>query len=73
MYRDSVDAFRQLLLSADASQIYTKVGCMQNGIAYCIVQVSLVNGQEYLIEAYDKEGEELYNAAKEHSTLFCLH
>lgn len=75
LYRDSVDAFRQLLLSPTAavSRISAKSGRMQNGISYCVVQVLLASGEEYRIEAYDEEGGELYKIAKEQSALLCLH
>ena len=33
MYRNSADAFRQLL-SPKVNEISAKAGCMQNGIAY---------------------------------------
>jgi len=46
---------------------------MQNGIAHCVVQVTLANGEEYRIEDYGEQAEELYKAAKEHSALLCLH
>lgn len=72
MYRNSVDAFRQLL-SPTVSRISAKNGRMQNGIAYCTVQVTLANGEEYRIEAYDEEAGELFKAASEHSALLCLH
>jgi hypothetical protein len=71
VYSSSVDAFRQLL-SPNVSQIIAKEGCMQNGIAYCTVQVLLANGEEYRIEAYDEEASKLFRAAKEQSSLLCL-
>lgn len=72
MYRNSIDAFEQLL-SPTVSQISVKSGRMQNGISYCIVQVLLANGEEYRIEAYDEEADELYKIAREQSALLCLH
>jgi len=72
VYRNSVDAFRQLL-SPTVSQISAKSGCMQNGITYCVVQVTFANGEEYRIEAYDEEADELYRIAREQSALLCLH
>ncbi len=72
MYRNSIDAFQQLL-SPTVSRISAKTGLMQNGIAYCIVQVSFANGDEYRIEAYDEEAGELYRIAREQSTLLCIH
>lgn len=72
MYRNSIDAFKQLL-SPTVSQISAKSGRMQNGITYCIVQVLFANGDEYRIEAYDEEADELYRAAGEQSALLCLH
>lgn len=72
MYRNSVDALKQLL-SPSVSQISTKMGSMQNGITYCIVQVLFANGDEYRIEAYDEEANELCMVAKEHSVPLCPH
>jgi len=72
VYRNSIDAFRQLLSPA-VRQISAKNGRMQNGISYCIVQVLLASGEEYRIEAYDEEADELYKAAEEQSALLCLH
>lgn len=79
MYRNSVDAFTQLLSSKQAgsmpgvSQISSSMGHMQNGIVYCIVQVVCNCGEEYRIEAYGEEAEELHRTAREHSALLCLH
>jgi hypothetical protein len=71
VYRNSLDAFQQLL-SPDVSQISAKAGRMQNGIAYCIVQILFASGDEYRIEAYDEEAGELYRIAEEQSSLLCL-
>jgi hypothetical protein len=71
VYRNSLDAFQQLLSPA-VSQISAKAGRMQNGIAYCIVQILFASGDEYRIEAYDEEAGELYRIAKEQSSLLCL-
>jgi hypothetical protein len=46
---------------------------MQNGIMYCIVQVMCNCGEEYRIEAYGEEAEELYRTANEQSALLCQH
>lgn len=46
---------------------------MQNGIAYCVVQISFANGEEYCIEDYGEAAEELCKAARERSALLCLH
>ncbi|AFU59873.1 hypothetical protein Ngar_c29550 [Candidatus Nitrososphaera gargensis Ga9.2] len=73
VYRNSIDAFQQLLLSPAVSQISAKSGHMQNGISYCVVQVSFANGDEYRIEAFDEEADELYRVAREQSSLLCLH
>ena len=72
MYRNSLDAFQQLLSPA-VSQIWAKTGRMQNGIAYCIVQVLFASGDEYRIEAFDEEADELYRIAREKSSLIYLH
>lgn len=71
MYRNSVNAFTQLLSPA-VSQITAKVGRMQNGIAYRTVQITLASGEEYRIEAYDEEADELYRVAMEQSAILCL-
>jgi hypothetical protein len=79
MYRNSVDAFTQLLQTKqDASipgvnNISSTKGCMKNGIVYCVVQVMCNCGEEYRIEAYGEEAEELYRTAREQSELLCLH
>lgn len=54
-------------------RIDTKSTSMQNGITHCVVQVTLANGEEYRIEDYGEEAEELCRAAKEHPALLCLH
>jgi hypothetical protein len=72
VYRNSLDAFQQLLSPA-VSQISAKAGRMQNGIAYCIVQVLFASGDEYRIEAFDEEADELYRIAREKSSLIYLH
>jgi hypothetical protein len=71
LFNNSVDAFRQLLSPA-VSRISAKSGRMQNGIEYCIVQVMLASGEEYRIEAYDGEAEELCKAARE-QLVICIH
>lgn len=74
-----MDAFQQLLSSKQAgilpgvSQISSNMGRMQNGIMYCVVQVVCNCGEEYRIEAYGEEAEELYRIAREQSALLCLH
>lgn len=79
MYRNSVDAFQQLLSSKQAgsipgvSQISLNRGRMQNGITHCVVQVVCNCGEEYRIEAYGEEAEELYRTARQQSALLCLH
>ena len=70
VYRDSLDALRQLL-SLTVRQISANSGRKQNGIAYCVVQVLLANGEEYRIEAYDEEAAELCKVAEEHSAILC--
>lgn len=79
MYRNSVDAFTQLLSSKHTgsvpgvSEISSTMGRMQNGIVYCVVQVMCSCGEEYRIEAYGEEAEELYRTAREQSAHLCLH
>lgn len=71
-----MDALRHLLSgehrTSDVSQINAKSGSMQNGIAYCVVQVSFAN-EEYRIEDYGEVAEELCRVAREHSALLCQH
>jgi hypothetical protein len=71
-YRNSVDAFIKLL-SPTVNHISARSGCMQNGIAYCVVQVIFASGEECRIEAYDEEAEDLYRIAAEQSALLSLH
>lgn len=77
MYRNSVDALRNLLSdehrTSEVNQISARSWGMQNGIAYCVVQVSFANGEEYRIEDYGEAAEELCKAARERSALLCLH
>jgi hypothetical protein len=77
VYRNSVDALQHLLSgehrTSDVSRIDAKSASMQNGIAHCVVQVTLASGEEYRIEDYGEEAGELCRAAKEHSALLCLH
>lgn len=55
------------------SQISSSMARMQNGIMRCVVQVVCNCGEEYRIEAYGEEAEELYRMAREQSELLCLH
>lgn len=77
MYRNSVDALRNLLSdehrTSEVNQISAKSGGMQNGIPYCVVQISFANGEEYRIEDYGEAAGELCKAARERSALLCLH
>lgn len=82
MYRNSVDAFTHLISqeresvfrgTASVAGISAKMGYMQNGIRYCSVQVTFNNGEEYRIEAYGEEADELYSKAREKSAVSCLH
>jgi hypothetical protein len=61
------------LLSPTVSEISARSGRMQNGIMHCTVQVTLANGEEYRIEAYDEEAGELFKIAKEQSAFLCVH
>ncbi len=45
---------------------------MRNGIEHCVVQVTLAGGEEYRIEAYGEEAEDLFKMAKKYLP-FCLH
>jgi len=71
MYRDSVDALQQLM-SSSVKQISAKSWRMRNGIEHCVVQVTLAGGEEYRIEAYGEEAEDLFKMAKKYLP-FCLH
>lgn len=64
MYHDSLEAFKQLISPA-VSRISAKISHLRNGITHCVVQVSLMNGEEFMIEAYDEEADELYKEATE--------
>jgi hypothetical protein len=76
VYRNSVDALRNLLSvehsTSEVNQISAKIWSMQNAIAYCVVQVSFANGEEYASRNME-ESEELCKAARERSELLCLH
>jgi len=50
-------------------QLSAKMGYMQNGIRYCSVQVTFTDGEEYRVEAYGEEADELYDKAREKSTV----
>jgi len=82
VYRNSVDAFTHLVSeeresvfrgTTSVAQISAKIGYMQNGIRYCSVQVTFNNGEEYRIDAYGEEADELYSKAKEKSAVSCMH
>jgi hypothetical protein len=82
VYRNSVDAFTQLVSegresvfhgTASVAQISAKIGYMQNGIRYCSVQVTFNTGEEYRIDAYGEEADELYSKAREKSAVSCVH
>ncbi|HEX2556916.1 MAG TPA: hypothetical protein VHK86_01215 [Nitrososphaera sp.] len=82
MYRNSIDAFMHLVSeeregvfrgTASVTQISVKTGYMQNGIRYCSVQVTFNTGEEYRIDAYGEEADELYSKAREKSSVLCLH
>jgi hypothetical protein len=82
VYRNSVDAFTHLVSEeresafrgmASVARISVKTGFMQNGIRYCSVQVTFNNGEEYRIDAYGEEADELYSKAREKSAVLCLH
>jgi hypothetical protein len=76
MYRNSVDALNELLdghvSEASVDSITPTIGLMKNGVIYCIVQITLSGGEEYRIEAYGEEAEQLWKEAKKQSSL-CLH
>ena len=77
MYRNSVDAFVQLMYARQRSSIATattaitevsaKIGYLKNGIRHCSVQVAFASGGEDRIEALGEEAEALYREAKEQS------
>lgn len=77
MYRNSKDAFTQLLSSRHTSQIprvecviisiSARTGHMRNGIKYCSVQVTCSDSTEYLIQASEEEAEQLYRQAEKQS------
>ena len=72
MYRNSSDALMHLL-SGSVRKIEARSGSMQNGIAFCAVQVTLASGEEYRIEDYGDEAEKLCRIARERSAILCLH
>jgi hypothetical protein len=54
-------------------QVLAKTGHLQNGIKYCIVQVIFNNSEEYRIDAYGEEADDLYIRAMEKSAVLCQH
>lgn len=74
-YRNSIDALQDLVqptssqpstracritkLTHDASQL-------ENGIEYCLVEVTCDNGEQYGIQAFGEEALELHNEALKH-------
>ena len=52
-------------------QVSAKTGHLPNGIKYCIVQVIFNNSEEYRIDAYGEEADDLYSRAVEKSALLC--
>jgi hypothetical protein len=63
IYRNSVDAFAQLVASRHPSDISARLACLTNGIECCNVMVKFGGGAEYHVAAYGKEAEELYSEA----------
>ena len=76
MYRDSVDALKRLLSGVDdedkplklaeIASISSTIRTLKNGIKHCCVQVLFEGGEEYKIDAFGEEADELHFKARMH-------
>ena len=73
MYDNSVHALQDLVQSGSIhggacriTKLSQNVSLLENGIEYCIVEVTCDNGEQYGIQAYGKEAIELHKEALKH-------
>jgi hypothetical protein len=75
-YQDSVHALRELLPSEPSesssrscriTKLSRSVSHLENGIEYCLVEVTCDDGEQYGIQAFGSEAEQLHKEALERS------
>lgn len=75
-YQDSVHALRELLPSEPSesssrscriTKLSHSVSHLENGIEYCLVEVTCDDGKQYGIQAFGSEAEQLHKEALERS------
>ena len=75
-YQDSVHALRDLLLpesnessshSCRITKLSHSVSHLENGIEYCLVEVTCDDGEQYGIQAFGSEAVQLHKEALERS------
>jgi hypothetical protein len=76
MYRNSVDAFSNLLSGLDdegrkledpdISNISSTIKTLKNGIRHCCVQVLFKSGVEYRMDAFGDKADDLHLRARTH-------
>lgn len=71
-YKDSIHALRELLPPRPAgsssrvcriTKLSNSVSHLENGIEYCLVEVTCDDGEQYGIQAIGEEAAQLYNEA----------
>jgi hypothetical protein len=75
-YQDSVHALRELIPSDSnkssrcacrITKLSHSVSHLENGIEYCLVEVTCDEGEQYGIQAFGREAVQLHNEALERS------
>jgi hypothetical protein len=75
-YQDSVHALRELLPSKPTegssracrvTKLSHSVSHLENGIEYCLVEVTCDDGEQYGIQAFGREAVQLHNEALKRS------
>jgi hypothetical protein len=78
-YQDSIHALRELIPSESnegsrracrITKLSHNVSKLENGIEYCLVEVTCNNGEQYGIQAFGKEAAELHKEALKRSQAF---
>ena len=71
-YKDSVHALRELIppgptesssRACRITKLSNSASHLENGIDYCIVEVTCDDGEQYGIQAFGREAEQLYKEA----------